>query len=903
MTTKYADLGGVGQGVTFTKQNVGFLPIVTRVPSGQAQSGTQVANISCATLGEPTAPLCSLEFPFPGAVASFGQTQDHVQAYVGMFSKPDGSPFIGPGGQPATAAISLTAFDANGTAVAHSPAVTVTSGAGFHTKISVDTPTAVIASVEFDGSQNTLIGLDDLGFNNPATAGAPDFSLSEGQVDQRAPGTLAPGGTLTIPIVIHRLNGSTGPISFSVNGLPTGVTGTFTPTLADISTSLVLTASTDTPAPAAATVTVLGTPADLNAGRTPHPLQVYITIENTFTLRVGLSTATLSCPTTTQGALPTFPRQVSIPITVTRGTSFTGTIDLSVTGLPNNIQASFSPVSLPIGAGNLQDTSILTLNAPARFTLGNTTLVVVVAAHSPTSPISSGSFALRAPPCSPPPFDLVWSQTDPNGFPLNPVWAYQAFSPSGAYPDPALQCPALLSGPRDGVFVGGHLFLGNPPCTSQQPKDDEASGIIAPHICKHGLPPFGYVRPGGGFRGFVNWFPATHVGQVFWSDQSNDQGRDDNDNEMNLFAESNYPFPTLPLVASNGEPTNGNTLHLEFDSDETTDHFDTPWWKKFSDAIHQGKDAADGMVSGHEAVVTGQVALDTVHTITTESHPVYAMAIKETIPTIRQYDATDEGWAIFARNWGNEGYCSQEDWQLQNHPTMSVLIPWMPEATGVEVINSETLLRGHVPRGTAYSVTYTRGEAVVVTVRLGPPSSHPFFDGDLHLKWLMPSLPLRAGTARPALRVIPGVAAMQRLGSPDQMGRSIDALTAKIPANQLGQFRAAAQAQHSGSPDNVILRNPTAVRVAHVLLPSAATGRLPLRATPVHNRQKALVVRLADHAWCSAFNDQVPGLPHGACSSANNSSKLITLVLGGLGLLVILLTAWFLRRHKIWHRT
>ena len=60
------------------------------------------------------------------------------------------------------------------------------------------------------------------------------------------------------------------------------------------------------------------------------------------------------------------------------------------------------------------------------------------------------------------------------------------------------------------------------------------------------------------------------------------------------------------------------------------------------------------MVDGHDTVVTGLIGLDTAHTITTESHPVYAMAINEDNPTIRQYNASDEAWAIFLRNWGNE---------------------------------------------------------------------------------------------------------------------------------------------------------------------------------------------------------------------------------------------------------
>ena len=96
---------------------------------------------------------------------------------------------------------------------------------------------------------------------------------------------------------------------------------------------------------------------------------------------------------------------------------------------------------------------------------------------------------------------------------------------------------------------------------------------------------------------------------------------------------------------------------------------------------------------------------------------------------------------------------------------MSVLIPWMPEAIDVKVIASESQFQGYVPRGITYSVTYTPGEGVVVTVPLGPPGSHPFADGELHLKWIFqganPSLP--AKTARPVLPISAGAAANARL--------------------------------------------------------------------------------------------------------------------------------------------
>jgi hypothetical protein len=78
-------------------------------------------------------------------------------------------------------------------------------------------------------------------------------------------------------------------------------------------------------------------------------------------------------------------------------------------------------------------------------------------------------------------------------------------------------------------------------------------------------------------------------------------------------------------------------------------------------------------INGDFAVVTGLIGLDTAHTPAAESHPVYAMAIQNN----RQQalaGGTDT-WAIFARKFGNEGYCSQRDHPLPAGP-ITIRIPW-----------------------------------------------------------------------------------------------------------------------------------------------------------------------------------------------------------------------------------
>src|SRR5262249_49496200 len=99
--------------------------------------------------------------------------------------------------------------------------------------------------------------------------------------------------------------------------------------------------------------------------------------------------------------------------------------------------------------------------------------------------------------------------------------------------------------------------------------------------------------------------------------------------------------------------TAANPDHIlcEFDSDETIDHFRTPWWERFHRAVDDSNARARQMIDGSFAIVTGLVGLDCEHTCGNELHPVRALAMNV------QPSIDDDLWAIFVRNWGNEGFC------------------------------------------------------------------------------------------------------------------------------------------------------------------------------------------------------------------------------------------------------
>src|SRR5205823_7929646 len=107
------------------------------------------------------------------------------------------------------------------------------------------------------------------------------------------------------------------------------------------------------------------------------------------------------------------------------------------------------------------------------------------------------------------------------------------------------------------------------------------------------------------FRGHINWEPATYEGTLQWEEHA-PPGTDD---EYSLQL---YPFNLDGVTAGNN---GGDSLHIEFDSDETIDHFDDNfWWYEFHAGVDDSDAAAHAFIDGSLAEVTGLVGLDTVHT-------------------------------------------------------------------------------------------------------------------------------------------------------------------------------------------------------------------------------------------------------------------------------------------------
>jgi uncharacterized membrane protein len=187
--------------------------------------------------------------------------------------------------------------------------------------------------------------------------------------------TATQSGTATQTITITRSGGFTGAVTLAASGLPAGVTAAFDPqnTTANSST-LTLTSAANATA-GTSTVTVKGTSSGQADKTVTFQLTVNAAPAGGFTL--ALNPAAL---TVIQGLSATS------AVNITRTGGFTGSVNLTASGLPNGVTAAFSP------ADATGSTSALTITASATATTGAAT--VTIKGTSQGQPDQTATFAL-----------------------------------------------------------------------------------------------------------------------------------------------------------------------------------------------------------------------------------------------------------------------------------------------------------------------------------------------------------------------------------------------------------------------------------------------------------------------------------------------------------------------------
>ena len=179
------------------------------------------------------------------------------------------------------------------------------------------------------------------------TVYTPTFTLSSG-----GSVTVGRGTSTTSYVYVYPQYGFTGSVAFSIAGLPSGVTASFSPNPASSSSTLVFTASS-----AAVlgqyTVTITGTSGSQSA-TTSLTLGVFAP---TFTL-TSYSSVSIGQGSTSSAYLYVTPQY-----------GFPGAVNLAVSGLPNGVTASFSP-------NPTTGSSVLTLTASSSAAIGSGNLTV-----------------------------------------------------------------------------------------------------------------------------------------------------------------------------------------------------------------------------------------------------------------------------------------------------------------------------------------------------------------------------------------------------------------------------------------------------------------------------------------------------------------------------------------------
>jgi hypothetical protein len=349
---------------------------------------------------------------------------------------------------------------------------------------------------------------------------------------------------------------------------------------------------------------------------------------------------------------------------------------------------------------------------------------------------------------SPAPLDVVWRSVDVNGLPLNPKWGAQVTNrgqPGFDPPNVDAISPRLTNHEidvlhRDTVDLEAGV-------TTQAPYYNW-KGTGWPFTC-----------PGG----HANWAAVTYEGVIRFKNFS---GGAPNDGDYNLLLRPitsgtrpriPYTYENSGLVQGNGAPPcvgdqarfpndvgeetlfPDGALLLEFDAGETVDDFESPWWETFHEAVDEGHfprfdyQRVRNMVNNRYAIVTGLLGMDFAYDEGpwTEVHPVWALAIRV------NDDEADETWAIFVRNWGNEGACGNFHDEYLSLPgnRYTFRLPWRQGMTGVTAQRTpnDFHLEGSGTRGP--NLRPVPGEGVFVEFTLPEPKDEGFINGALRLAW------------------------------------------------------------------------------------------------------------------------------------------------------------------------
>jgi hypothetical protein len=294
-------------------------------------------------------------------------------------------------------------------------------------------------------------------------------------------------------------------------------------------------------------------------------------------------------------------------------------------------------------------------------------------------------------------FDVGTNTFDANVFPLDPKWGKQI--EHDTIPNPGESCPIQSDSdnPDDWTKSPQH-----PNCTS-----------------------FAVTFNGGKFCGpHINFMPVTYEGIVTWNGHST---------SIFPFGDDDYALNVKRDDARLYTTTGSGQVHIEFSSDETVDNWDDThtWWDTFHHhAVDDNKPPPSEMIDGSPVIVIGLLNLDTEHGNggdgKPELHPVYAMFVHLKNNDLRP---SSSSWAFFVRNWGDQGYCGDNQQNLYTRE----------QKIKVKIPNAMSLSSYNISKGAQNADELSPmevgvqpyGDGMLLTFTLLLPENQSWFVGDL----------------------------------------------------------------------------------------------------------------------------------------------------------------------------
>ena len=173
-----------------------------------------------------------------------------------------------------------------------------------------------------------------------------DFSVSA----TPASNGITPGSSANYTVNVSASSGFNSAVSFSVSGLPTGASATFNPTSVTGSGSSTLTVSTTSSTPLGSyPLTISAT-----SGSLVHTTSVTLVVSAATDFSLSATPTSITVARKSQG---------SYTVSVAPVNGFSGTVTLSVSGVPSRTNSSFTPPTIT-GSGN--STLTISVNKPAQ---------------------------------------------------------------------------------------------------------------------------------------------------------------------------------------------------------------------------------------------------------------------------------------------------------------------------------------------------------------------------------------------------------------------------------------------------------------------------------------------------------------------------------------------------------